>query len=177
MGDFRALGLNAPEPLTASHDFSSFSSGKPSLDSWLADMALRNQTSNYTRTFVVCGDAMAVRGYYALCAGMILRKDVPRPLSPYGAPGEIPIALLARLAVDSSMQGRGVGKALLAHALKTAASAAQAVAFRALIVDAIDEDAAAFCRKLGFQPTKISPTKLILPMQDVIASMTATPPE
>nr|WP_245413618.1 GNAT family N-acetyltransferase [Mangrovicella endophytica] len=114
---------------------------------------------------------MQVKGYYALCAGMILRKDAPRKLARHGAPSEIPIALLARFAIHSGLQGRGIGKALLAHALRTAASATQAVAFRALIVDAVDEEAAVFYRKLGFEETKISPMKLILPMQDVIAAM------
>ncbi|MEX6505111.1 GNAT family N-acetyltransferase [Jiella sp. M17.18] len=171
MGDFRSLGLFAPEPLTDGHDFRDFSCGKPSLDTWLTDMALHNQAANYTRTFVVRTKDMKVTAYYALCAGMILRKDAPKTVSAHGAPGEIPIALLARFAVHRDLQGRGIGKALLAHALRTAASAAQAVAFRALVVDAIDEEAAAFYRKLGFQPTKISPMKLILPMQDVMAAM------
>lgn len=172
MGDFRALGLFAPEPLTDSHDFSDFRCGKPSLDEWLSDMALHNQSANYTRTFVVRGAKMHVRAYYALCAGMILRKDMPRSQRSHGTPNEIPIALLARLAVHEELHGHGIGKALLANALRNAASASQAVAFRAVVVDALDEDAARFYRKLGFQPTKISPLKLILPTQDILASMT-----
>ena len=171
MGDFRALGLFAPEPLTGSHDFSDFRCGKPSLDEWLSDMALHNQSANYTRTFVVRDAKMHVRAYYALCAGMILRKDVPRSQRPHGTPVEIPIALLARLAVHEDLHGHGIGKALLASALRNAASASQAVAFRAVVVDALDEEAAQFYRKLGFQPTKISPLKLILPTQDILASM------
>lgn len=173
MGDFKALGLFAPEPLTERHDFSDFRCGRPSLDAWLSDRALANQSANYTRTFVVRDAEMRVRAYYALCAGMILRKDVPRSLRPHGSPNEIPIALLARLAVHEDLHGKGIGKALLANALRNAASASQAVAFRAVVVDALDADAARFYQTLGFQPTPISPLKLILPMQDILASMGA----
>jgi len=52
-----------------------------------------------------------------------------------------------------------------------AASASQVVAFRAVVVDALDEDAAKFYLKFGFEPTKISPLKLIMPTQDIALSM------
>ena len=134
-------------------------------------MALYNQSANYTRTFVVRDEQLRVRAYYALCAGMILRKEMPRSQRPHGTPNEIPIALLARLAVHEDMHGKGIGRALLANALRNAASASQAVAFRAVVVDALDEEAARFYEKLGFTPTKISPLKLVMPTQDILASM------
>ncbi len=171
MGDFRELGLFAPEPLAEGHDFTEFNSGRPSLDGWLSDMALHNQKSNYTRTFVVRDKDNRVKAYYALCAGMMLRKDTPKIVAPHGAPAEIPIALLARFAVHEELHGRGVGSTLLASALRMAASASQAVAFRAVVVDALDEDAARFYLKFGFEPTKISPLKLIIPTQDIALSM------
>ncbi|NDV87766.1 GNAT family N-acetyltransferase [Aurantimonas aggregata] len=173
MGDFEAIGLFAPEPLTESHNFSDFRCGRPSLDAWLSDRALTNQSANYTRTFVVRDAGMRVWAYYALCAGIILRKDMPRSQRPHGSPSEIPIALLARLAVHEDLHGKGIGKALLTNALRNAASASQAVAFRAVVVDALDAEAAGFYQKLGFQPTPISPLKLILPTQDILASMGA----
>lgn len=171
MGDFRSLGLFVPEPLSDRHDFSEFTSGRPSLDDWLSDMALYNQKSNYTRTFVVRDKDFKVRAYYALCAGMMLRKDAPKIVAPHGSPTEIPIALLARFAVHSEVQGQGVGSMLIASALRMAASASQAVAFRAVVVDALDEEAAHFYIKFGFEPTKISPLKLIIPTHDIVASM------
>ncbi|GAA2849157.1 GNAT family N-acetyltransferase [Aminobacter sp. SR38] len=171
MGDFRSLGLFAPAPLSRDHDYSGFCSGKQLLDSWLHDMAIYNQMSNYTRTFVVCDAQNRVKAYYALCAGMILRKEAGKKLAPQGTPNEIPIALLARLAVQQELQGKGIGKALLANALRNAASASQTVAFRAVVVDAVDEQAARFYLSVGFKPTKISPLKLLLPTQDILASM------
>lgn len=171
MGDFRSLGLRAPEPLTDKHDRTDFCCGKPSLDEWLVDMALHNQKSNHARTFVVTDLDLRVRAYYALCTGMIMRKDVSREHRTHPTPAEIPIALLARFAVHREMQGHGIGKALIANALRNVASASQVVAFRAVVVDALDQDAAGFYKRLGFRETRISPLKLILPTQDIIASM------
>jgi GNAT superfamily N-acetyltransferase len=170
MGDFEKLGLFAPEPLSALHDLSGFTSGRQSLDSWLRDTALLNQRADYTRTFVVADSERRVRGYYALCPGMLLRREAPRAVAPHGAPAELPIALLARLAVNVDLQGQGLGRALLAHALLTVAAASKSIAFRGVVVDALDEEAAAFYRSVGFIPTRIGPLKLILPVQNIVAS-------
>lgn len=170
MGDFEALGLLEPEPLSASHDVPGFDSGRPSLDIWLREMAPSNQRENYTRTFVVADPQKRVQAYYALCAGMLLRSEAPRALAPHGAPPELPVALLARLAVSVGMQGRGLGRALLANALHRVRVASETIAFRGLLVDALDEDAAAFYRSLGFRPTKLGRLRLVLPMQDILAS-------
>lgn len=171
MGDFRALGLFAPEPLSDRHDHTEFTSGKAAMDSWLHELAFHNQSENFSRTFVVRDKDMKVRAFYALCSGMILRKEAPKKVAPHGAPAEIPVALLARFAVAQDLHGKGIGKALLSSALRMAASASQAVAFRAVVVDAIDEEAAAFYRKHKFIPTKVSPMKLVMPTQDIIASL------
>lgn len=136
-------------------------------------MALHNQAQQYTRTFVIADADYRVVAYHSLCAGMIHRNDVSRSVKGGQAPNEIPVALLARLAVDTRFQRRGLGPALLRNALQSVVSAGQAVAFRAVMVDAINDDAAAFYRKFGFRPSKISPTKLLLPMKDVIASLDA----
>ncbi|RLQ88648.1 GNAT family N-acetyltransferase [Notoacmeibacter ruber] len=171
MGDFRNLGLFAPEPLTEQHDHTGFSSGKPAMDSWLHELAFHNQSENFSRTFVIRDKNMKVRGFYALCSGMILRKEAPKKIAPHGSPTEIPIALLARFAIAEDLQRQGVGKALLSNALRTAASASQAVAFRAIVVDAIDDEAAAFYKRFGFVETKVSPRKLLITTQNVIASL------
>src|SRR5262245_2585565 len=105
MGDFSSLGLQAPEPLAEKHDCSDFRCGKQSLDDWLNDIALYNQRENYTRTFVVTTLDMKVRAYYALCTGMIMRRDLKRDQGSRPSPEQIPIALLARFAVYHELQG------------------------------------------------------------------------
>lgn len=165
------MGFRRPAPLDLRHSVADFDCGKPLLNAWLADMARYNQEQGYTRTFVIADDAYRVVGYHSLCAGMINRNDVPRSVKGGQAPQDIPVALLARLAVDRACQDMGLGAALLSHALRAAVSAGQSVAFRAVMVDALDEDAMRFYLKHGFEPSRISPSKLLLPMRKVLASL------
>ncbi|MEO3998832.1 GNAT family N-acetyltransferase [Mesorhizobium sp. CAU 1732] len=148
-----------------------FQSGKPALDDWLKDMALYNQAQGYTRTFVIADESFNVVGYHSVCAGMIHRNDVSRSSKGSKAPPELPVAVLARLAVTKQHQGRGLGPALLRNALMSVVSAAQLVAFRGVIVHAIDDDAVRFYTKYQFQPTKGMERRLILPTKDIVASI------
>jgi GNAT superfamily N-acetyltransferase len=134
-------------------------------------MALYNQEQGYSRTFVITDGAYKIVGYHSVCAGMIHRNDVFRSAKGSKAPTEIPIAVLARLAVDSGHQGKGLGSALLKNALMSILSAAQAVAFRGVVVHALDEDSVSFYKKFDFQDTKNMERRLILPTKDIAASL------
>ena len=134
-------------------------------------MALYNQAQGYARTFVITQNDFRILGYHSLCAGIINRSDVSRSIKGSHAPTDIPVALLARIAVDKSAQGTGIGAALMSNAFRSAVSAGQSVAFRAIMVDALDDEALGFYKKYGFEPSKISPTKLLLPMNKIIASL------
>lgn len=134
-------------------------------------MALHNQMQGYTRTFVVAEADWTVVGYHSICAGMIHRNDVSRSAKGSQAPGELPVAVLARLAVSRAHQGRGLGAALLGNALLSVMSAAQFVAFRGVVVHALDDEAVRFYRKFHFQETKGMERRLILPAQDIAQSL------
>lgn len=162
-----------PCPIGSQHILDGFDSGKVSLDDWLRDMALYNQEQGYSRTFVIADEAFRVVGYHSVCAGMIHRNDVSRSVKGSKAPAEIPVAVLARLAVAGAHQGKGLGKALLKNALMSVVSAAQVVAFRGVVVHAIDDDAVRFYKKFSFQETKGIERRLILPSKDIIASLGA----
>lgn len=167
------LGYRKPVPLSEKHIVASFESGKPALDHWLKDMALYNQAQGYSRTFVIADEDFHVVGYHAVCAGMIHRNDVSRAAKGHQAPAELPVAVLARLAVSQAHQGRGLGKALLKNALLSVVSAAQLVAFRGVVVHAIDDDAVKFYKRHNFQETKGMQRRLILPANDIVASLAA----
>lgn len=171
MGEFEELGLFSPELLTPEHRLADFDSGRPALDIWLRDMAMSNQRENYARTFIVRNAAWNVVAYYALCAGMLMRNEAPKAVAKHGAPGQLPVVLLARLAVDQSLQGKGLGRILVGHALQNAVISSRQVAFRAVVVDALDDAAAEFYRRLGFLDTKLDPLKLVLPFRDIQRSM------
>lgn len=136
-------------------------------------MALYNQTQGYTRTFVIADEDFRVVGYHAVCAGMIHRNDASRSARGHPAPAELPVAVLARLAVSANHQRRGLGPALLKNALLSVVSASRLVAFRGVVVHAIDDDAVKFYKKYHFQETKGMERRLILSANDIVASLAA----
>lgn len=153
-------------PLAAEHDLSSFDCGKPELDKWLNGYALASQKADLARTWVLIDDDRVI-GYFSLVMGHVRPEDAPQDLV-RGVPRySVGMVLLARLAVDSSAQGRGLGADLLAHALVLACRAGEVVAARLIAVDAIDEQAAAFYRRWGFVPVPEQPLKLYRRIKDV----------
>src|SRR5690349_12020674 len=114
--------LTAPEPLGTHHQTAGFDSGVPALDDWLRRRALANQVSGASRTFVLC-DAGTVVAYYALASSAIasgsatgrLRRNMPDP---------VPVVVLARLAIATSHQKLGLGRALVRDAAKRVLHAA-----------------------------------------------------
>lgn len=140
MNEIEKPPLKEVELLTSEHDLSSFDCERhPSLNLWLKRFALMNQSS---------GDSVV--GYYSLAPGSISRKDATAR-SAKAAPDPIPVVLLARLAVDKTEQGLGLGKALLKDALKRAYAGAEIIGGRAILVHAIDQKAADFYGYFGFQ--------------------------
>jgi len=138
------------ERLGEEHDLGGFSCGNKSLDDWLRIHALENQRRNLSRTFVLIDDGGAVVGYYELSMGGVAKDDLPCNLG-RGLPGyQIGMVLLARLAIDTSHQGEGLGRDLLVDAIVHAAAAGQHAAARFIAVDPIDETARRFYSRFGF---------------------------
>jgi GNAT superfamily N-acetyltransferase len=164
------VALSGPEPLTAAHDVSQFSCGKPSLDRWLKVRALSNQETGFTAVLVV-HDANRVIGYYGLAPTAILPSVLPRSIRTGQPPTPVPCLLLGQLATDQSWIGKGVGTGLLRHALQRCVAAAELVGGRALIVNAVDIEAADFWTRRGFIPSKDDPQVLFRSIADIAASI------
>ncbi|MHB8449896.1 MAG: GNAT family N-acetyltransferase [Mycobacteriales bacterium] len=138
------------ERLGEGHDISNFACGVKPLDDWLRSHALENQRRNLSRTFVLLDDAGAVIGYYALTMGGVTKDELPRRLG-RGLPGyQSGMVLLARLAVDATRHGEGLGRDLLVDAVVQAAAAGQHAAALFIAVDPIDDSARRFYRRFGF---------------------------
>jgi len=162
------------EHLSAHHHLDDFSSGNDSLDEWLIRSALHADAANTGRTFVWIDEGSPrVIGYFTLAAHLMRRADVPNAVG-HGSPDTIPAVLLARLALDRSQQGRGLGAQLLLDALERAVEASQRAAARLVVVDAIDEQAAAFYRRYGFRPCP-DPRRLVRKTSDIAAALRSTP--
>ena len=176
MGDHwlkdRELGLtiSGPELLTAVHDLTEFSCGKPSLDRWLKTRALSNQEKGFTAVLVVHEDNRVI-GYYGLAPTAIVPSTLPRSIRTGQPPDPVPCLLLGQLATDRNWVGKGVGTGLLKHALQRCVTAAGLIGGRALIVNAVDVEAAAFWGRRGFIPSKDDPLILFRSIADIAASI------
>ena len=164
------MALSPPEPLNAGHDVSQFSCGKPSLDHWLKTRALSNQQKGFTAVLVT-HEAGRVVGYYGLAPTAVVAAGLPRSIRTGQPPDPVPCLLLGQLATDVGWAGRGVGSGLLKHALQRCVAAAGLVGGRALVVNAVDDEAAAFWRRRGFLPSRDDPLTLFRSIGDIAASL------
>jgi GNAT superfamily N-acetyltransferase len=119
------------------------------LDKWLRVSALTADRAGTARTFVWSEDNDVV-AYFSLAPHEVRRDTLPKRLG-RGAPHSIPAILLARLALDSGLHGRGLGQQLLVDALSRAVTAVLAAGGRLVVVDAIDQRAASFYEHHGFR--------------------------
>ena len=157
------------EPLDARHQREGFDCGEETLNRYLQQYASQHQKKNIGRIYVaVEPGASRVLGYYTLANGSVAFESAPRVK---GLPREypIPVILLARLAIDRTMQGEGLGATLLFDALKRAAEVSQVSAAYAVIVDALHEKAKKFYLHYHFEESLDDPMRLFLPMHDIRA--------
>lgn len=160
------MGISTPPTaLTGSHVVSEFDCGNDALNDWLIKHALKNQSSGASRTFVICQDNRVV-GFYALASGSVERMTSPKTIA-RNIPEPVPVMVLGRLAVRSTMQGQRLGSALLKDALLRTLSVSKDVGIRAILVHAISEDAKRFYLGYGFQASLIDPMTLMLPIRHI----------
>lgn len=139
-------------PLSREHQVEAFGSGQEDLDRWLVDQALRAQSAGTARTTVwIDPVAPTVLAYYSVAPTQVGISELPSR-SFAGGYSVVPGYLLARLALDRSLQGQGLGAELLFDALTRITDAASRAGGRLIVVDAIDDDADRFYRHHDFQP-------------------------
>ena len=164
------MAIAGPEPLTAAHDVSEFSCGRPALDRWLKTRALSNQEKGFTAVLVV-HEANRVIGYYGLAPTAVVPSILPRSIRTGQPPDPVPCLLLGQLATDLNWIGKGIGTGLLKHALQRCVTAAGLIGGRALIVNAVDDEAADFWKRRGFIQSKDDPLVLFRSIADIAKSI------
>lgn len=157
--------------ITAAHDLTCFQSENEALDGWLKTAALTADAMGTARTYVWTGSDDVVVGYFSLCPHEVRRDAVPSALA-HGSAHSVPAILLARLALDVSLHGQGVGTDLLLDALSRATEAVDIAGGRLIVVDAIDEQAARFYEHHGFRAAPSYPARLFRKASDVAAAVT-----
>lgn len=156
------------QPLTGSHDRRRFDCQRPGLNAWLSQVARQHQDKGLSKTFVLVDDTDPVRifGFYALTLAELERSELPEVWQKK-LPRRIPGVRLGRLAVDVARQGQGLGELLLMDAIHRAQRVDREAGGLGLFVDALDEHAAGFYRRYGFQCCPDQPLLLFLPTHNI----------
>jgi GNAT superfamily N-acetyltransferase len=162
------------ERLRREHPRKQFRCGEAKVDDWLAAKALQNQEKHLSVTKVLLDDAGAIAGYYTLATGQVDFGDLPAEAAK-GLPRRLlPVAVLAWLGVRAERQGQGLGRLLLAQALRDCHEAGKTFAFIAVILDCLNDEAKAFYRRWDFAELPGHPYRLFLSAKQLDAMMKET---
>lgn len=132
------MKLQEPFPINEAVIMDGFCSEEHQLDEWLKRRALKNDQIMASRTFVVCSEDNKVMGYYSLAVGSILHTEALEKIK-RNMPDPIPVMILGRLAVDKSIQGKGIGSALVKDAILRTLQASKIAGIKAILVHALND--------------------------------------
>ena len=164
--------------LSKKHDRDGFDCGVGALNDFLRRTARQHIEKGLSVTSVSVSDPQPDRilGYYTLVFVEVEPAQLPSQVAKPLPAHRVPAIKLVRLAVAVSEQGKGVGAALLAEAMRDAVSAANRAGGVALFVDAKDDRAAAFYKHYGFTSLPDLPLQLMMPIEKVAQFVEMLPP-
>lgn len=164
------MSYRSPVPLQPQHELEDFSCSSEEQTSWLRRHARQSAASGGTRVFVVTemGSDQVV-AYYAWCMAQLSLEAAPERVRRGAGRYPQPVALLARLGVDSRHEGRGIGAGLLKDVLLRFVAVAEEIGARALLVHAESETARAYYLHLlpDLVPSPTDPLHLVLLAKDL----------
>jgi predicted N-acetyltransferase YhbS len=161
-----------PRPLERADPVARFDCGAEALNRFLINHAFQSQQSQGARTYVSISTDGKVAGYYSLAYGAVKYEMAPERTRKGLPRHDVPVMVLARLAVASEFQGQGLGKQLLRDALLRTLQAADIAGLRAVVVHAKDEKAKAFYERFRFESFPDESLKLALLLKDLRAVIT-----
>jgi ribosomal protein S18 acetylase RimI-like enzyme len=155
------------EPLNDTYDRAAFSCGEPSLDLYIRQQAGQDRRRHLAAMFIMRLPAQpaVIVGYDTLSAYTVSLSDLAETTAKHlGRYPHVPALLLGRLAVDHRYQRRGFGRQLLVNALHRCYHNEIAAL---VVVDALNDSAAAFYESFGFSHLPSDHSRLLLPMTTV----------
>ena len=157
------------EPLNSTHDRTGFQCGVEALDRYLKKQAKQDIKRRISRVFVALmpNNPKGVIGYYTLSTLSIELNQLPEKPARKLPKHPVPVALIGRLATCNAAQEQGVGKLLLADAIKRTLAVSDQIAIYAMVVDAINENAKGFYEQFGFSRLSDDSPRLFLPLKSV----------
>jgi GNAT superfamily N-acetyltransferase len=155
------------------HDRAAFSCGKTSLDTYLHTQVNQDQRKGLARAFVITEEQAPrhIIGYFTLSTLSVDAGAAPEDLVKSVPYPEIPCLLIGRLALDTKEQGKGLGVRLLVAAFEQALRVSDSVGFRAILVDALDDEAEGFYLKFGFRKLPGVQRRLFVSVKEARASL------
>jgi len=158
------------EKLQRGHGVDKFDCGQEALNRFLIRFAFQNQQAGASQTYIALADE-EVAGYYTLVVGRVEHSDAPERLTKGLARHPVPIMLLARLAIGTSWQGKGLGSGLLKDAMLRTLQAADLAGIRAFGVHAKDDAARTFYERFDFIASPSDPYHLFRLLKDIRAAL------
>jgi GNAT superfamily N-acetyltransferase len=159
------------ERLRREHPRKAFHCGAAAVDDWLTTKALQNQDKHLSVTKVLLDKAGQIAGYYTLATGQVEFSELPAEIAKPLPRRQLPVAILAWLGVSGERQGQGLGRLLLAHALRDCYDAGKTFAFIAVLLDCLNDDAKAFYQHWDFAELPGHPYRLFLSAKQLDAMM------
>jgi GNAT superfamily N-acetyltransferase len=153
-------------PLAKHHDRAAFDCGDADLNLYLQRYARQNHESGGAKCFIAAPSDTPARvlGFYTLSPASLEYSRTPAVAKKGLARYDVPVFRLGRLAVDQSVQGRGLGGALLLRAADRCIRVAQDVGGVALLIDAKNDRAASWYESYGALRLDDAPLSLVLPL-------------
>lgn len=159
------------EPLRRDHSRRRFRCGDERVDDWLVSKALQHQQKHLSVTKILLDDAGDIVGYYTLATGQVEFGALPAELTKRLPRRTLPVAVLAWLGVSIALQSRGLGRLLLAQALRDCHAAGKTFAFVAVILDCLHDSAKTFYQHWDFEELPGHPYRLFLSSNRLDAMM------
>jgi len=163
------------ERLRREHPRKPFRSGESAVDDWLRTKALQHQEKRLSVTKVLLDEGGAIAGYFTLATGQVDFSALPDEVARNLPRRTLPVAVLAWLGVAADRQGQGLGRRLLAQALRDCYEAGRTFAFVAVLLDCLNDAAKAFDQRHDFAELPGQPYRLFLSTKLLEALMEAPP--
>ena len=148
--------------------------GDPDLNTFLERHARQSHEKGGAKTFLAIDDRSGrILGFYSLSPASIAYERTPDVVKRGLARYEVPVFRLGRLAVDSSVQGQGLGGQLLLAAGRRCLRVATEAGGVALLIDAKNERVAGWYASYGAVSLRDASLSLLLPFRTIHAALAA----
>jgi GNAT superfamily N-acetyltransferase len=153
-------------PIAKQHERAAFDCGDADLNLYLQKYARQNHKSGGAKCFIAAPSNAPARilGFYTLSPASLEYSRTPALAKKGLARYDAPVFRLGRLAVDRTVQGRGLGGALLLRAADRCIRVAKEVGGVALLIDAKNDRAVRWYESYGALRLDDAPLSLVLPL-------------